>query len=239
MDETFDASRRRFLRLTAIAGAGLLASPRIGVARPGEPAGKETEPEEEVTPAEDLMREHGVLKRVLLVYREAIRRIDAGEDLPPEALADAAGIIRRFIEEYHEKLEEDHLFPRFRKAGKLVDLVDILARQHEAGRILTGRILQLASARALKSPDDRKKLSGDLGLFVRMYEPHEAREDTVLFPALRKVIGPREYDALGEDFEKKEHELFGQEGFEKMVDRVAGIEKALGILDLSRFTPEL
>jgi len=81
------------------------------------------------------------------------------------------------------------------------------------------------------------KLRDTLHLFVRMYEPHEAREDTVLFPAFRKIVSPNEYDALGEDFEKKEHELFGEEGFEKNVEEVSKLEKALGIYDLAQFTP--
>lgn len=68
------------------------------------------------------MREHGVLKRILLVYGEALRRIDTNEDLPPEPLMESAKIIRAFVEDYHEKLEENYLFPRFKKAGKLVDL---------------------------------------------------------------------------------------------------------------------
>jgi len=72
-----------------------------------------------------------------------------------------------------------------------------------------------------------------------MYEPHEAREDTILFPAFRKIVSAHEYDALGDDFEKKEHELFGADGFERMVDRVAAIEKKLGIYDLARFTPKV
>jgi hypothetical protein len=70
-----------------------------------------------------------------------------------------------------------------------------------------------------------------------MYNPHEAREDTVLFPGLRKIVSSHEYGSLGEDFEKKEHELFGDDGFEKMVNRVAGIEKSLGIYELAQFTP--
>jgi hemerythrin-like domain-containing protein len=74
--------------------------------------------------------------------------------------------------------------------------------------------------------------------FIRMYHPHEAREDTVLFPALRQIVSKQEFAALGEDFEKKEHQRFGEEGFEKMVDRVAGIEKTLGIYDLAQFTPK-
>jgi hemerythrin-like domain-containing protein len=75
--------------------------------------------------------------------------------------------------------------------------------------------------------------------FIRMYAPHEAREDTVLFPALRSVVSRNEFDALGEDFEEKEHELFGEDGFEKMVDRVATIERTLGIYDLAQFTPHV
>src|SRR5437870_10662252 len=46
-------------------------------------------------------REHGVLKRVLLIYGEVLRRIDAKQDFPPEALADAARIIRNFRSEEH------------------------------------------------------------------------------------------------------------------------------------------
>ena len=72
-----------------------------------------------------------------------------------------------------------------------------------------------------------------------MHRPHEAREDTVLFPALRQIVSKHEFDSLGEDFEKKEHQLFGEDGFEKIVDRVAAIEKELGIDDLSQFTPRV
>ncbi len=72
-----------------------------------------------------------------------------------------------------------------------------------------------------------------------MYRPHAAREDTVLFPAFHQVVSGKDYDALGDEFEKKEHQLFGEDGFEKMVDRVAGIEKTLGIYDLARFTPKV
>jgi len=75
--------------------------------------------------------------------------------------------------------------------------------------------------------------------FVRMYEPHEAREDTVLFPALRSILSKHEFDTLGEEFETKEHQLFGEEGFDKIVDQVAGIEKRLGIYDLAQFTPRV
>lgn len=230
--------RRRFLQLLA-SGALVIAAGSVSdkTAEAVVPATEADAGNEEVSPAEDLMREHGVLKRVLLIYGECIRRLSVGADLPPAALVDSANIIRSFIEDYHEKLEENFLFPRFRKANKLVELVDVLELQHKAGRRLTDTTLMLAKAGRLKDAQDRQKLTESLSLFIRMYSPHEAREDTVLFPAFRTIVSPNEYDALGEEFESKEHELFGEDGFEVMVDRVAAIEKTLGIYDLSQFTP--
>jgi hypothetical protein len=70
-----------------------------------------------------------------------------------------------------------------------------------------------------------------------MYEPHEAREDTVVFPALREVVPAAEFRDLAEIFEDEEHRRFGERGFEGVVDQVADIEKSLGIYDLSQFTP--
>jgi hemerythrin-like domain-containing protein len=232
MKERESVDRRDLLRRMGFAGVALAVPVRRSARR-----GRE-EPAEEVAPAEDLMREHGVLNRVLLVYEECLRRLSAkGSDFPPRLFADAARIIRSFIEDYHEKLEEDHLFPRFEKAGRQVELVKTLREQHRAGRRLTDEMIHLATDAGLRNPADRERLRSDVTRFIRMYRPHEAREDTVLFPAFRGIVSAHEYASLGEDFEKKEHELFGKEGFEGIVEKVAGIEKELGIYDLAKFTP--
>jgi hemerythrin-like domain-containing protein len=233
MESLDQASRRKFIK----AGGIVIATAFVGSA--GSLVAKEEEGKDnEVSPPEDLMREHGVLKRILLVYGEALRRIEGKEDLPPEPIAESAKITRDFVEDYHEKLEENFLFPRFKKAGKLTDLVDVLLQQHQGGRRLTDITMRLATNQALKNSDDRRKLADSMRQFIRMYNPHEAREDTVLFPAFRGIVSAHEFDSLGEDFEKKEDELFGDDGFEKMVVKVAEIEKKLGIYDLAQFTPK-
>jgi hemerythrin-like domain-containing protein len=215
----------------ALSGTSLSALPQKG--------NKEQDEEEEVSPAEDLMREHGVLKRVLLIYREVINRIDSQREFPPDVLLSSAKLIRSFVEDYHEKLEEDYLFPRFKKANKLVDLVNVLYTQHQKGRTLTDITMRLATPAGIKDSAQRAQLRNALYQFLRMYEPHEAREDTVLFPAFRKIVSKHEYDSLGEEFEKKENQIFHGDGFEKNVDAVAKLEKQLGIYDLSQFTPSI
>lgn len=233
-----EPARRRFLQ-QSMASAAILWTGKAHLPTAQEKAARAGREEAEVAPAEDLMREHGVLNRILLIYEECGRRLAAKTGFDPAVVAEAAGIIRSFIENYHEKLEEDYLFPRFEKAGRLTKLVGVLRAQHAAGRTLTERILAAAKAGSLRSLGEREKLRVAMARFIRMYRPHEAREDTVLFPAIHSIVSAHEYAALGEEFEDKEHELFGAEGFEGIVDRVAKIEKKLGIYDLARFTPAL
>jgi hemerythrin-like domain-containing protein len=241
MSVQIDDSRRRLLRFLAVSSAGFVMP--MHMARAGEKTidnhESEEEAEEGIPPTEDLMREHGVLKRILLIYDEASRRIEANEAPPFDAVLASAKIVRHFIEDYHEKLEEHHIFPRFQKAGHLVQLTHTLKAQHDAGRRLTDITLQLANQPNLKEAESRTRLTHALYAFVRMYSPHEAREDTVLFPALREIISGNEFAALGEDFEEQEHRMFGEDGFNEIVGKVASIEKSLGIYDLAQFTPKL
>jgi hemerythrin-like domain-containing protein len=192
--------------------------------------------EKEVSPPEDLMQEHGLLNRILLIYDHSRQQMGAGQTPNLGAVNAAAAIVRSFVEDYHEKQEEDYLFTRFRKAGQLVDLVDTLLRQHNGGRKITDQILQLTKGPSLNAAET-PQLNGLLTAFNTMYRPHEAREDTVLFPAFRKLVSRHEYDSLGEEFERNEQKHFGKDGFETMVGKVAEIEKLLGIYDLNQFTP--
>lgn len=122
-----DNDRRRFLVATAVLGVGTFAlNPTTAVRSDDKKNDKNEQPEEEVGAAEDLMREHGVLNRILLIYEEGLRRLRAKEDVPPDVFHKPATLVRVFVEDYHEKLEEKFIFPEFEKAKKLVDLVKVL-----------------------------------------------------------------------------------------------------------------
>jgi hemerythrin-like domain-containing protein len=227
-------NRRRFLVSVSALGTAGLTIPGQSLRAED----KKDKPEDEVGATEDLMREHGVLNRVLLIFEEGLRRLGAKEEVGPEVFQRTAMLVRKFVEDYHEKLEENFLFPEFEKQKKLVDLVTTLRAQHEAGRRATDVVLRSATADRFGKADAQQELAVAVRGFIRMYRPHEAREDTVLFPAFRKIVTASQLKELGEKFEKEEDRLFGDEGFEKVVDRVAVIEKQLGINDLAQFTPK-
>jgi len=195
--------------------------------------------DEGISAPEDLMREHGVLNRVLLIYEEGLRRLRANESVPPDIFQKPALLIRKFVEDYHERNEEKFIFPEFEKQKQHLELVRTLRQQHEAGRKLTDVVLRSATGDQFVKRESRQEIIRSCEAFIRMYRPHEAREDTVLFPALYKLISAKQIADLGEQFEEKEHQLLGSEGFEKAVDEVAAVEKQLGIYDLSKFTPKL
>jgi hemerythrin-like domain-containing protein len=237
-DGDLDLSKRRLIWTAGVtmvsgvvaAAGGLVLPANAEGAKPGARA------IDEITPPEDLMREHGVLDRVLLIYEAGLRKFGANEDFDTFVLLDSAQVVKDFIEDYHERAEEKELFPRFRRANQLTDLVDLLFRQHEAGRMLPSIILQTAPG-SRKDGDDRHKLTGAVEAFIRMYRPHAAREDTDLFPKLRSLVSANEFDAIAEQFEHDERARFGEDGFGKMVDRVARLERMVGVNDLSQFTP--
>lgn len=226
-------ARRRWL--LGAAGLSLIAaSPSL--AAPQSPAGKKSADSVPVTATEDLMREHGVVERLLLIYDTGIRRLNQGEDLDPTILAQTAETMRDFVHDYHEKNEEEQVFPRFKTAGRMVELVTVLQAQHAACRKLTERVLDLAPRAGSK--EQRTQMIDAMQATITMYRPHAAREDTDIFPTLRSLVTPNEFEQIGETLEKSETDKFGADGFEKVVKKVAALEKRLGIDDISQFTPK-
>ena len=53
---------------------------------------------------------------------EGLRRLRAKEDVPPEVFRSTATLVREFVEDYHERLEENFIFPAFEKRKTLTDL---------------------------------------------------------------------------------------------------------------------
>lgn len=200
-------------------------------------AGKEGG-EMEVPANEDLMREHGVLRRILILYRETAPRIQTNAaKVDAGAIATAATLFHNFGEQYHEKmLEEQYIFPAVRKAGgDAAALTDTLLAQHARGREITAYILDQTKGGRIGTAQAAPLATAMLG-FVRMYESHTAREDTIIFPSFKNALSESQYNELGEKFEEIEHQQFGGDGFDMAVDKVAQAEQALGIADLSQFT---
>jgi hemerythrin-like domain-containing protein len=220
--------------LISLAGAGLvLASCTKHDAESGKGEGDDF-----VTANEDLMREHGVLRRILILSREVAPKLVASSmAVDGAALADATALFQTFGERYHEQMiEEDHIFPIVRKAGgDAAGQIDALLAQHARDREITAYVRDRTKSGRIATAD-AEPLARTLTGFARMYEPHAAREDTIAFPAFKKAVGRAGYDELGDKFEDIERRTFGGDGFDMAIEEIATIEHRLGLADLSLFT---
>ena len=241
-----DSTRRQILTTLPLIGAGALI---VGCRRPQTESGTATNEKEtaqpdadradaDVSATEDLMREHGILRRALLVYKESATKMRQDiSSVPIDALEKTAQLFRVFGEEYHErKLEENFIFPSLKKnKSSATPYVDFLMAQHTRGREITDYILSMTGGDKLPAGTENDFIN-TLESFVRMYEHHAAVEDTLVFPVWKKSISPEEFDELGAKFEEIEQEQFGEDGFDAALRRMAEIEGSLGLANLDMFT---
>ena len=184
------------------------------------------------------MREHGVLRRALMIYEEsAVKLAASASAVDPEALQKTAKLIRVFGEDYHEqKLEEAYIFPAVQKAGGLAAAyIGVLTAQHQRGREVTDYVLSVTVGDKF-SALTAEGLARVLQSFVRMYEHHTAIEDTIIFPAWKRTMTIDQMDQMADKFETIEQRELGQNGYEDAVKRVSDIEASLGLGDLGQFT---
>jgi hemerythrin-like domain-containing protein len=230
---------RRAVMLAVASGASLLGAAAVAADEDGKSRNEDRGAGEakDVGAAEDLMREHGVLRRALLVYQQSVPKLRSRAALDLSALNAAARLFRSFGEDYHEKrLEEAYIFPVLRKTrGPAAAYPDVLIAQHQRGREITDYVIGV-TARARLGATHADALARAFESFVLMYQNHAAREDTSVFPAWKQALPERDLDEMGDRFEEIERQQFGKDGFETAVEQIAAIESALGYSDISRFT---
>ncbi len=224
--------KRRDFLVTTIASSGLAVAEL-----PGTPSFA-AEQEKKVTANEDLMREHGVLRRALLVYAAAAELLQQKPgSVPAAALTKTARLFRNFGEDYHERrLEEKIIFPAVRKLkGPAARYPDVLEQQHDRGRELTDYVMQVSKSGTIGSAT-APVLAKALQQFNLMYDHHTAREDTIVFTAWKDSLSGNAYDEIAEQFESIEKQVFGHDGFEEAVKQITSIEEELGLSDIAKFT---
>jgi hemerythrin superfamily protein len=104
--------------------------------------------------------------------------------------------------ELHAKVEEDIVYPVFKKHGETRQIVEESVREHKE---IDNLLYELKGMR----PDDQKWM-GKLGELQRKVEHHVKEEEEQLFPQGRKIISEEQLQQLGETVEEKKEKLRGQ-----------------------------
>ncbi|MCL2109179.1 MAG: hypothetical protein FWH20_07535 [Oscillospiraceae bacterium] len=193
----------------------------------------------EISPIELLMREHGVLRRVLLIYAEVGKKLKCERAINYTAVhhaaLQAAEIAKVYVEDFHQELENEHVFPLFREETRFIPVINILLEQHYAATKITADILRILEC-GVPNCKARPRLLGLMQGYVTMQRHHAAREDTCIFPEVHKLISAEKRGELGAMFAESAEERFGADGFAVITAKLREAEKGLGIYNLGKFT---
>lgn len=179
-----------------------------------------------VSVGEEIMREHGVLERIMLIYEQIMERL-IDDDFQHKILGRAARLVDEFIHDYHEEMEERRVFPVFVKDGKHIELVKRLRAQHDTAQAITQELLGMSKLIELENTSTANRLIDLIDGFTGIYRPHSAWEATVLMPELQEMIGDEAYMAMGDEFQAEAQDLFGEDAFHQILGRVEQMEQEL------------
>ncbi|MGA9141127.1 MAG: hemerythrin domain-containing protein [Methanocella sp.] len=208
----------------------------VQVTRP-EPPGKFGEELPSISPTEILSREHAIMERLMIVLESEVARIIEGEEVDLFPINHAAITIKTFGADHHMVDEEQFVFPKLRESGTMDKLVDTLEIQHDKGRELISRIIDLTRAGHIDDIAQINELAGLCMSFVIMYRPHAAWEETVAFPALYEIATENYIDNINMRMHDEERTLMSDPGLRRLMDNLRKIEEAAGTSDLGCFTP--
>jgi iron-sulfur cluster repair protein YtfE (RIC family) len=147
-----------------------------------------------VAPADavDLLLEcHGRIRGFLAMAR----RLGEARDEAPQALSDAAVRVHRYFSlalPLHARDEEESILPRLRGRDPAVDLqLEVMVREHQEHQHALGRLVEACAAIAA-DPGRHPALAGSLLQATteldRHFIHHLAREEEVIFPAVRRLL---------------------------------------------------
>jgi len=158
-----------------------------------------------------LKDEHRGVERMLNIVEAAAKRLEAGNDVPPDVFLSAVDFFRGFTDGCHHAKEEQRLFPALEQRGVRHEggPIGVMLAEHEMGRTYVRAMAESAKRYA---QGDKLAAQGLVQCgrgYVTLLRQHIAKEDGILFPMADRVLSNGEQAQLLEDFETIERERTG------------------------------
>ncbi len=158
-----------------------------------------------------LRHEHEAILKMLDVTEKVANRLQRGEAVRQEVLANLQEFFRLFADQCHHGKEEDLLFPLLEQKGvpRAGGPIGVLLDEHEEGRSLIRQMRDAAEAAKSGVTGAGSRWAGAARRYAGLLRGHIEKENNVLFMMAERVLSPREQEQLAEDFEKLEVDKMG------------------------------
>ena len=162
--------------------------------------------------ATDILRqEHELILVMLQVLDAACARMEEGEKVNPEYLAEMVDFIKNFADRCHHAKEEKFLFPALRLTGIGHENgpIGVMLAEHAEGRFFAkGMGEALEELRAGDSVAAGKFIA-DAGGYVKLLDGHIMKENNILFRMADERLADNQQKELLKEFDRVEREEIG------------------------------
>jgi hemerythrin-like domain-containing protein len=172
-------------------------------------------------PIDVLMQEHATILSVLDAGEREIARVAAGDPLRQAFWRDYVQFLDHYADRCHHKKEEDVLFAELEQAGMPREHgpTHCMRNEHATMRALRQRLPALLAAL------DQNGLCQAVGAGIAMLREHIGKENEVLFPMARTLLGEEAFARVRRGFSRIEHTDMGtgaHERFELLAKALCG-----------------
>ncbi len=153
-----------------------------------------------------LHTEHNNMLETLRAVDEAAGRLERGERVPPEQLAEWISFFQQFGALRHCRKEEELLFPLLEKKGLVQDSapVAMMRAEHEQARLLSRLLEELAGDYAQGVPGAGRRWAQTARVFAGLLRSQIGAEDKALLLRAENSLDDAEQHELASAFAQLE-----------------------------------
>jgi len=174
----------------------------------------------------DLRSEHVGVGRMLGVMDAMAARLQAGEAVPADDVAQTVEFLQVFVDQCHHTKEEKLLFPAISAANitSAQDAIAILLGDHDHGREAVARMAAATERLVAGDESGKAELLAVIPGYTQLLHAHIRREESDCFDVADRELPAAVQEELVAGYERIERDVVGQgrhEAFHAMIDRLS------------------
>jgi len=172
---------------------------------------------------EILRQEHDAILKMLEVVEEVGKRLERGQRIESQTLADILDFFRTFADRCHHGKEEELLFPLLEAKGlpRPGGPVGVMLHEHAQGRELLRQLAQAADDYRQGKLEAGTQWATAARSYIALLRQHIAKENNVLFRMTDAMLAAQEQQQLVTEFERVETEKLGAGTHERLHQMLA------------------
>lgn len=174
----------------------------------------------------ELRSEHVGVSRMLAIMEAMAARLESGQPVESDDVAQAIEFLRVFADQCHHTKEEQLLFPAMlaEAVTSARETVRILMDEHVQARAAVSQIARDAQRLAEGDPSAAPELAERVRDYTRLLHGHIRREETDCFATADAELSPEIAQDLVAGYDRIERDVVGEgrhEAFHELLDRLS------------------